>query len=130
MRGTNLDVLQMKRKGLVKELKSATTQRNGIAEQLRETTLAMRKYEEKALKKKTGVELYRAGDYAGLSVGRYKFYYGYEKTVGEEWAFTADIDDKEVMRIPASKLGGSGMDMPMCLLHGIGQFLASRTERT
>lgn len=128
MKGSNLDVLKMKRNGLVRRLALTTKDRDSIAEELRKVTSAERNYEEKVLKKETGVELYRSGDYAGLSVGKYKFYYGYEETVGEDWAFTASVDDKEVMRIPASKLGGSGMDMTMCLLHGIGQFLGRYHE--
>ena len=90
--------------------------------------------QDKWLRGETGVEVYRAGDYAGLSVGKYKFYFGYESTMclehvdcsceDNEWCFTADVDDVEVMRVPESGLGQK--DVILNLLHGIGQFLSKR----
>lgn len=87
--------------------------------------------------KETGIEVYHSGDYAGMKCGNYSFYFGYEETfctthpthvkcdcADEEWAFVArDSDDKELMRLPQSKLASKSGDMVEYLLHGIGQFM-------
>lgn len=68
-----------------------------------------------------------ASDYATCSGGGTEFYFGYERTVGDEWAFTATVDGKEVMRIPQSKLGvRSASDMGEFLLAGISLWLQAR----
>jgi len=133
MRETNLDVYKMEREAILKKLKVRNAQRDVLTYQLTRVDRAIAEDEKEMLREATGVDLYSAGDYAGLSTGRYKFYFGYEEQVcakhadctceDKEWAFTADVDDKTVMVIPASKLGQSGVVAN--LLHGIGQYLAS-----
>jgi len=89
--------------------------------------------------KESGIEIYHSGDYAGLTCGVYRFYFGYEHTIcpkhgndtrcgcdDEEWAFVArDTDKVELMRLPQSRLASKHGDMVDYLLHGIGQFLDS-----
>ena len=138
MSETNLDEYKMEREELVKKLKVRNVQRDVLGDQLRRLDRAIAENEKEALRKVTGVHLYSASDYAGLSVGRYKFYYGYEELVcakhtdctceDKEWAFIADVDDMVVMTIPESKLGQSGVILN--LLHGIGQFLAREPAQT
>ena len=57
--------------------------------------------------------IYSASDYAGLSGGAYSFYYGYEETKNDEWAFVATrkgFDEagatfvKEIARFSKSEL--------------------------
>lgn len=48
---------------------------------------------------------YLASDYAGLSGGAVSFYFGYEKTMFDEWCFVATEYGEETMRVQQSKLG-------------------------
>lgn len=70
-----------------------------------------------------------ASDYAQLAVGKFSFYYGYEETVtvdGEdEWAFTASLENKEIMRLSTTDLDthNSSGDVIEYLLLGIGEYL-------
>lgn len=65
-----------------------------------------------------------ASDYATCSGGRTDFYFGYERTVGDEWAFTASKNGVEWLRLPQSKLGvREGSDMAEFLLAGISLWL-------
>lgn len=48
---------------------------------------------------------YVASDYAGLSGGAVSFYFGYEKTMSDEWCFVVEEHGEETMRLPQSKLG-------------------------
>lgn len=85
------------------------------------------------------MDVYTSDDYCGLESGKYKFYFGYEETFCEEhgtescddseWAFTAQVDDKEVMRIPKSKLHPTKDEVPFWyLVAGIGMFLNRNSE--
>lgn len=38
-------------------------------------------------------EIYASGDYAGMEVGDWKFYYGYEQTVAGDYAATQEAQD-------------------------------------
>ena len=106
---------------------------------------------EKEFKEKNNTNVYYSDDYAGLEVGKYSFYFGYEVTVCpkhknkdcedlydcdlREWAFQAKIDNKVVMTVPASELWFEHKDVLEYLLLGIGKFLdnqptqPSREER-
>jgi len=65
-------------------------------------------------------DVYITGDYAGMQTGRYSFYFGYEETKDDEWAFVAEVNGIEVMRKGASELTDKkGLDMGEMLLHGI-----------
>lgn len=91
------------------------------------------------------INYYRAGDYAGLEFGKYKFYFGYEETICPkhgreygaceeaecargEWAFVVRKDEKELMCIPESKLKkltDEEIDEPeQGLVVGIGYYLS------
>lgn len=105
-------------------------------DKLRQTELELERRRERAIEELTGVRAYGSDDYWGLCVGRYKFYYGYERTMclkhtdcsceDKEWCFTAEVDNEEIMRIPKSRLG---QDRGVWnLLHGIGQFLTKLEE--
>ena len=68
---------------------------------------------------------YTANDYAGVQSKNLSAYYGYEETVGdgddEEWCFVAKVGEKEILRIPQSKLKtADGFDCGASLLEGIG----------
>jgi len=95
---------------------------------------------EKNIKEKTMVDVYCSDDYAGLECGQYSFYFGYEATLcpkhgkdancedehdceKNEWAFTVTKNNKEIMRIPSSKLINEWRDTYEALLYGIGQFM-------
>ena len=93
---------------------------------------------EEQLKEETGINVYRASDYCGMSCREYRFYYGYEATVclfhgndnhcdcdEVEWAFVAYGEEGELLRIPQSKLTTSQEPVLMNLLAGIGQFIDS-----
>ncbi len=86
------------------------------------------------------IDVYCSDDYAGLKAGKYKFYFGYEETMcpikshkedcedngckKREWCFVAIVNNKEIMRIPVSKLYPKKEEEPMFfLLAGIGLFL-------
>lgn len=76
---------------------------------------------------------YHASDYAGMSAGRYGFYFGYEETAGEgddeEWCFVAKKDGKEVFRATASQIGWSGGDpTEWGVLEGIALYIESKTK--
>lgn len=86
------------------------------------------------------MNVYTSDDYCGLTADKYSFYYGYEETVcsvkshrkncedygceKREWAFTADVDGKEVLRLPTSQLHPTQGEEPFWyLVAGIGHFL-------
>ena len=132
MEGTNVDVLEMKLEKLSGLIVDVNKKRSGLMSEYGDIERAIRRYEKKELEKATGVNVYGSDDYWGLSVGKYKFYFGYESEMclkhsdcsceDKEWCFTAGVDEKEVMRIPESRLDGDTGEKQ--LLHGIGQFLS------
>jgi hypothetical protein len=63
-----------------------------------------------------------ASDYAVIHAGKYKFYFGWEYEVANEWAFVAWKDSKEIGRIKGSELGYKGQDCGEILLRGIARF--------
>lgn len=76
--------------------------------------------------------LWHSDDYASLETERYDFYYGYEVTVGEEWAFQVKKkrgDRVEVVyTLPASWVSDDKTqhyEVADMLLLGIGKFLDS-----
>lgn len=97
------------------------------------TTEPARIFSEGSMSKKHDV--YMSDDYAGLKIGRYHFYYGYEKLVCTnhndedcqncEWAFVATLDDRELMRIGYSQLSGDGFSVEKNLIVGLGCFIES-----
>lgn len=93
-------------------------------------------------REKNNIDVYASDDYCGLEAGKYKFYYGYEETVcpkhgkkdcsnqwdceKAEWAFTAEVDGKEVLRLPQSQIYPEKGEEPLWyLVAGIGHFLNS-----
>ncbi len=77
-------------------------------------------------------EIYAASDYAGIKVGKYSFYYGYEQTKtvdGEDqWAFVAKVNDNEAMRLSTTELemkhfSGMGDEPSEYLLVGLALFM-------
>ena len=68
---------------------------------------------------------YDASDYAGLSGGRFRFYYGYEETDAEDnWQFVAYENDEEMARYTAAEVGARQFDQPvMVLLKGVAKYL-------
>lgn len=71
--------------------------------------------------------IYVASDYAGLSGGRFAFYFGYEETLDDEWCFVVKENGEETLRIPQSKLGCKDQwDVTANLMAGISEWL----ERT
>lgn len=69
-----------------------------------------------------------ASDYATCCGGGVEFYFGYERTVGDELAFTATVNGIEKLRVPRSQLGvRSVADTVECLLAGISLWLQTRT---
>lgn len=64
-----------------------------------------------------------ASDYSGLSGGRFSFYYGYEKTLNDEWCFVAYENNVEVLRLPSSKLGNDQFNVEAGLMAGIAKWL-------
>lgn len=52
------------------------------------------------------IDVYSSGDYAGVYIGGYSFYYGYEETdpITEEWCFHVTFEDKEIARFTTSQL--------------------------
>ena len=78
---------------------------------------------------------YISSDYAGLKVGEYHFYYGYEEPEhpypknyeGDDWdegdwCFVVKKKNKEIMRIPSRELGDQ-FEVAECLLEGVAIFL-------
>jgi hypothetical protein len=66
---------------------------------------------------------YCASDYAGMATKEYSFYYGYEQTIGEDWAFVAsDKHGKELFR-KAINQSAIDFDCTRGLLAGIAYFL-------
>jgi len=133
------DELEEAKLKLLEEMFGVSNQRDSVRDKVLTIARVQRNRKEAKIRKETGVTVYRSGDYAGMTVGNKMFYFGYEQTVclehgqsectecyekenDTEWCFTADIGDKEVMRIPESKLGQG--NVVMNLLHGIGQFMA------
>jgi len=96
---------------------------------------------EEDFRKETGVDVFTSDDYCGMVGGKYSFYFGYEETVCpkhktntercddldcelSEWAFTATVDGKEVMRLPQSRLHPKQGEEPFFhLLTGIALYL-------
>lgn len=87
-------------------------------------------------------DVYGASDYAGMSGGKWSFYYGYEfiwcPALGfvdrcnddgddgheHEWAFTASYDKQVVAQYKASDIGaGMDIDTEMNVLRGIARML-------
>ena len=68
---------------------------------------------------------YTAGDYAGLSGGRYSFYYGYEQTdPHDNWLFIGKIDGIEIVAWTAEQLDMEQFDdTARILMRGIAKFL-------
>lgn len=65
-----------------------------------------------------------ASDYAVLSTKNASFYFGYEKTIGDEWCFEAKFNGV-IITIPFSRLKAKDMfDVVDCLMVGIGWILA------
>jgi|GEM_PF-3871771 len=71
-------------------------------------------------------------DYAVLSVGLYRFYYGYEITErkpdedgdGGDWCFQVQVFDMPALTIPRRDLGGDKYSSPAeLLLLGIGAWI-------
>lgn len=101
---------------------------------------------EENFRKENGVDVYTSDDYCGMSNGTCSFYYGYEVTACpkhkgkehcwrdedcelREWCFTADVDNKEVMRLRTSQLWGEDGEEPFFyLLGGIARFLKDEAE--
>lgn len=73
------------------------------------------------------MKFYIASDYAGVSGGKFSFYFGYEITddANDEWCFQAKDLNVEIMRIPHSQLKGnpSVYECHECLLAGIAMWL-------
>ena len=64
-------------------------------------------------------------DYAVLYGKGMRFYFGYEETNDkDEWMFTVHKDNKLVLAIPESELGGHQCEEK--LLYGIGKYLEDR----
>jgi hypothetical protein len=73
---------------------------------------------------------YIASDYAGLSGGGVSFYYGYEETHFDEWCFVAKEGEKEVLRLPQSRLGCKDRwNVTENLLAGISHWLDASRSR-
>ena len=119
-------------------LREANAERDRIGSKLKQLENQREEEAEELLKEETGINVYRASDYCGMSCRRYRFYYGYEATIcphhgndshcncdEREWAFVAYAgDDKEeLLRIPQSRLTTSPEPVMMNLLVGIGQFI-------
>lgn len=112
--------------------------------QAAEEKRAAERKEKEAFEKQNNMDVYTSDDYCGLEAGRYQFYYGYEEVwcvdhgpacpegydcEKSEWAFTAQIDGKEVMRLPKSKLHPEKGEVPFWyLVAGIGHFLKLDVE--
>ena len=127
--------LEKRRLNLRADMNSCRTSGRRMEDEVRLINRELEGRKAAALKQETDVEVYRSFDCAGMSVGRYKFYFGYEKTaccnhgkadcsecIEDYWCFTAEVDGVEVMRIPEPRLGQD--EVLMNLLHGIGQFVA------
>lgn len=94
-----------------------------------------------SFEKRTKIRVYAASDYAGFENGEYSIYYGYEKTICAnhgtkkcpeecdeyEWAFVAEKNGKEVMRLGTGELHHSKNEDPMFyLLAGVAHLLKSQ----
>ena len=121
-----------------KALREANAERERIEGKMKQLLKRQEEEAKELLRKDTGINVYRASDYCGMSCRRYRFYYGYEATVcphhgndshcscdEEEWAFVAytRADKEELLRIPQSRLTTSPEPVMMNLLAGIGQFI-------
>lgn len=76
------------------------------------------------------VEQYFSDDYAGLTSGKYKFYYGYEQTdENDEWLFTVEENNKIVYKLSTTEIDkmanpSDSFNYPInYLLFGIGTWL-------
>ena len=87
------------------------------------------------------LDVYFSDDDAGMTTGRFSFYFGYEATVcphhgndsdcecdERDWCFTASEGGEEVARFTCAELDADLKDHfnepPVLLLAGIGRFLA------
>lgn len=92
------------------------------------------------------IDVYVSDDYAGLDAGDFSFYFGYEQTAcpkhkteeacervdceKREDCFVASISNKEVLRIPRSKLYPKEDEEPLFyVLAGIGIFLQNENKQ-
>ena len=64
---------------------------------------------------------YAASDYAGLEGGGFSFYFGYEETKEDCWAFVMRRDKRELLRFSAKELGVEDADPTEGLLAGIAK---------
>ena len=123
-----------------KALREANAERERIEGKMKQLLKRQEEEAKELLRKDTGINVYRASDYCGMSCRGYRFYYGYEATVcphhgndshcdcdEREWAFVAYRRDEkeELLRIPQSKLTTSQEPVLNNLLAGIGQFIDS-----
>lgn len=101
---------------------------------------------EKAFKDAAHLNIYQSSDYCGLSIDNLSFYYGYEVTMCpkhkseevceqvdcelREWCFTADEGNKEVLKLPTSKLWFiNDADIMWYLLSGIAHYLQLKNSQ-
>ena len=77
------------------------------------------------------IEVYESSDYAGMVVGTWEFYFGYEVTQEEDgpWCFRAKHNSKDICTIPFPELGlekgATEMEnLSGSVLAGIGQMIA------
>jgi hypothetical protein len=103
--------------------------------------------EEESYRTSSKIDVFCSDDYAGLDSGKYHFYFGYEETYcpvkshktedncyekdcdKREDCFVVSVDNKEVLRVPRSKLYPKEGEEPMFyLLAGIGLFLKKQKD--
>lgn len=111
------------------------------AQRLRNAAAAERQRQEiqrqRSFEERTGIDIGLSDDYAVLTVGELRFYFGYEFTVPEdpgddddvEWAFVVHRmsdgrQQAELMRLPESAVHPAEREEPaFYLLAGIGHYL-------
>lgn len=78
------------------------------------------------------IDQYHSDDYAGMTAGKFHFYYGYEDEdpETEEWRFSVEEDGKEIFLATTSqieeKCDTTQLRMPQdYLTAGIGMWLSS-----
>ena len=85
---------------------------------------------------------YVSSDYAGLSAGNVRFYYGYEKLIpveaesddddeyahGTKWAFVAWENGEELFRFSAADLGVDDWECVHVLLAGIARYFSIKAN--
>lgn len=98
-----------------------------LAEHEKKRQVALKK--EREWREENKMDVYTSDDYCGLRSGKFSFYFGYEVTKGGEWCFTADIDDKQVMKLKQSEVHPKTGEEPFWyLVAGIGHFLKQAPE--